>query len=224
MREGNEERIVLMKKGIIFDLDGTLWDSSKAVVDSWNEKISTFDEDVEPITYEQMQGYMGKPMDEIAFGVFHKLPRERALELLKICELYENEYIRLHGGVLYPQLEEVLAELQKNYFLAIVSNCQIGYIEAFLEHHQLGSYFSDTENYGNTLLNKAENIRLVVERNHLERAVYVGDIMSDYQSAVEAGLPFIHAAYGFGNVPEGTPGIGSLTELPSRVREVLGED
>lgn len=224
MREGNEERIVLMKKGIIFDLDGTLWDSSKAVVDSWNEKISTFDEDVEPITYEQMQGYMGKPMDEIAFGVFHKLPRERALELLKICELYENEYIRLHGGVLYPQLEEVLAKLQKNYFLAIVSNCQIGYIEAFLEHHQLGSYFSDTENYGNTLLNKAENIRLVVERNHLERAVYVGDIMSDYQSAVEAGLPFIHAAYGFGNVPEGTPGIGSLTELPDRVREVLGED
>lgn len=213
-----------MKKGIIFDLDGTLWDSSKAVVDSWNEKISTFDEDVELITYEQMQGYMGKPMDEIAFGVFHKLSKERALELLKICELYENEYIRLHGGVLYPQLEKVLAELQKNYFLAIVSNCQVGYIEAFLEHHRLGSYFSDTENYGNTLLSKAENIRLIVERNHLERAVYVGDIMSDYQSTMEAGLPFIHAAYGFGSVPEGTPSIRSLQELPDRVREILGEE
>ena len=212
-----------MKKGIIFDLDGTLWDSSKAVVDSWNEKIKTFDENVDLITYEQMQGYMGKPMDEIAYGVFCKLSKERALELLKICEIYENEYIRLHGGVLYPDLEEVLAVLQEDYFLAIVSNCQVGYIEAFLEHHKLGSYFSDTENYGNTLLSKAENIRLIVERNHLEKAVYVGDIMSDYQSTMEAGLPFIHAAYGFGSVPEGTPEIMNLKELPDRVREVLGE-
>ena len=212
-----------MKKGIIFDLDGTLWDSSKTVVDSWNEKIKTFHEDVDLITYEQMQGYMGKPMDEIAYGVFCKLSKERALELLKICEIYENEYIRVHGGVLYPDLEEVLAALQEDYFLAIVSNCQVGYIEAFLEYHRLGSYFSDTENYGNTLLSKAENIRLIVERNHLEKAVYVGDIMSDYQSTMEAGLPFIHAAYGFGSVPEGTPGIMSLKELPDRVREVLDE-
>ena len=27
-----------MKKGILFDLDGTLWDSAQALADSWNEQ------------------------------------------------------------------------------------------------------------------------------------------------------------------------------------------
>lgn len=211
-----------MKKGILFDLDGTLWDSSKAVVDSWNEILAELEDDVDLLTYDQMKGYMGKTMEEIAYLAFPRVEKERALAILKKCELYENEYIRAHGGVLMPDLETVLNTLKKDYFLAIVSNCQIGYIEAFLDYHKLEQYFDDTENYGNTMLSKGENIKLVVERNHLEQAVYVGDIMGDYNSTMEAGLPFIHAAYGFGTVPEGTPFITGLKELPDRVKEVLG--
>ncbi len=211
-----------MKKGILFDLDGTLWDSSKAVVDSWNEILAGMEDDIDLLTYDQMKGYMGKTMEEIAYLAFPRVEKERALAILKKCELYENEYIRIHGGVLMPDLKDVLDTLKKDYFLAIVSNCQIGYIEAFLEYHKLAQYFDDTENYGNTMLSKGENIKLVVDRNHLEQAVYVGDIMGDYNSTMEAGLPFIHAAYGFGTVPEGTPFITGLKELPARVKEVLG--
>lgn len=211
-----------MKKGILFDLDGTLWDSSKAVVDSWNEILTGMEDDIDLLTYDQMKGYMGKTMEEIAYLAFPRVEKERALAILKKCELYENEYIRNHGGVLMPDLKDVLDTLKKDYFLAIVSNCQVGYIEAFLEYHKLAQYFDDTENYGNTMLSKGENIRLVVDRNHLEQAVYVGDIMGDYNSTMEAGLPFIHAAYGFGTVPEGTPFITGLKELPARVKEVLG--
>ena len=211
-----------MKKGILFDLDGTLWDSSKAVVDSWNEILTGMEDDIDLLTYDQMKGYMGKTMEEIAYLAFPRVEKERALAILKKCELYENEYIRTHGDVLMPDLKDVLDTLKKDYFLAIVSNCQVGYIEAFLEYHKLAQYFDDTENYGNTMLSKGENIRLVVDRNHLEQAVYVGDIMGDYNSTMEAGLPFIHAAYGFGTVPEGTPFITGLKELPARVKEVLG--
>lgn len=211
-----------MKKGILFDLDGTLWDSSKAVVDSWNEILTGMEDDIDLLTYDQMKGYMGKTMEEIAYLAFPRVEKERALAILKKCELYENEYIRNHGGVLMADLKDVLDTLKKDYFLAIVSNCQVGYIEAFLEYHKLAQYFDDTENYGNTMLSKGENIRLVVDRNHLEQAVYVGDIMGDYNSTMEAGLPFIHAAYGFGTVPEGTPFITGLKELPARVKEVLG--
>jgi phosphoglycolate phosphatase len=69
---------------------------------------------------------------------------------------------------------------------------------------------------------KSYNIKLLVERNHLEKAVYVGDIMGDYNATMEAGLPFIHAAYGFGTVPEGTPRITDIRQLPERVKDVLG--
>ncbi len=209
-------------KGIVFDLDGTLWDSSVAVVDSWNEKIKGFPEIDYIITCEQMQGHMGKPMDEIAYAVFNTVSKERALEMAKICMEYENEYIEKHGGVLFEGLEEVLNILKKDYFLAIVSNCQEGYIEAFMSYHNLSEYFMDTENFGHTGLSKGKNIRLVVERNNLKDAVYVGDTLGDYNSANEAGIPFLHAAYGFGSVPEGTPFIKDIRELPKKVKQMMG--
>lgn len=211
-----------MKKGIIFDLDGTLWDSSEAVTDSWNEALQKFTDTSYRITRQQMYGYMGHTMEEIALDFFSGETRERALELLDICAKYENEYIAEHGGTLFAGVEETLKRLkEEGYFLAIVSNCQMGYIEAFLQYYQFGRYFDDTENYGRTLQDKDVNIRLVTERNHLDKAVYVGDIMGDYNSTMKAGLPFIHAAYGFGTVPDGTPAILDIRELPERVKTVI---
>jgi phosphoglycolate phosphatase len=65
---------------------------------------------------------------------------------------------------------------------------------------------------------------MVVERNNLDKAVYVGDIMGDYESAMKAGIGFIHAAYGFGTVPAGTPFINSITELPEAVAGMTAFD
>lgn len=212
-----------MKKGIIFDLDGTLWDSSQAVVNSWNEALQKFTDESYRCTLEMMKSFMGHTMEAIGMEFFKNETKERAMELLNICMDYENEYIEKNGGILFDGLEDTLKQLKDSgYFLAIVSNCQEGYIEAFLKYHGLGKYFDDTENYGHTGRDKDYNMRLVVDRNHLNQAVYVGDIMGDYNSTMKAGLPFIHAAYGFGTVPEGTPFIQNITELPDKVREVIG--
>lgn len=212
-------------RGIIFDLDGTLWDSSEAVVESWNEVIRTFPDFHDLIGVEEMQSYMGMPMDEIAYAFFRGLPKPRALELMDACMANENAYILRNGGRLFNGLEDTLKKLRENYFLAIVSNCQKGYIEAFLTYHRLENYFQDIESYGNTGLQKGDNIRLVMERNHIGAAVYVGDTMGDYTETIRAAqmvsnlcppskLQFLHAAYGFGKVPEGTASIAEITELP----------
>lgn len=212
-------------RGIIFDLDGTLWDSSEAVVESWNEVIRTFPDFHDLIGVEEMQSYMGMPMDEIAYAFFRGLPKPRALELMDACMANENAYILRNGGRLFDGLEDTLKKLRENYFLAIVSNCQKGYIEAFLTYHRMENYFQDIESYGNTGLQKGDNIRLVMERNHIGAAVYVGDTMGDYTETIRATqmvstlcppskLQFLHAAYGFGKVPEGTASIADITELP----------
>jgi len=212
-----------MKPGIIFDMDGTLWDSSEGVAKSWTEIVNKEYDKERVITAEDIQGVMGRTMDKIADALFAELSKEDRMSLLRKCCDYENEYLRIHGGVLYPELEETFKALQDEYDLFIVSNCQAGYIEAFLEHYGFGHYFKDIECYGNNDLPKDENIKKIVERNELTKAVYVGDIQGDYDSTMKAGLPFIHAAYGFGKIVEETVKINTFSELPKVVAEVLGE-
>ena len=123
--------------------------------------------------------------------------------------------------MLYPELEATLAKLKKDYPLYIVSNCQSGYIEAFLDHYGFGHYFEDIECFGNNGLQKGENIRRLAERNKLTDAVYVGDIQGDYDATMEAGFMFIHAAYGFGKINAETPVIREFRELPDVMKTVI---
>ena len=107
-----------------------------------------------------------------------------------------------------------MQKLNETYPLYIVSNCQAGYIEAFLDHYGFWNYFKDIECYGNNLRQKGENIRLLAERNGLDEAVYVGDIQGDYDASMHAGVGFIHAAYGFGKIDTEVLKINSFSELP----------
>lgn len=201
------------KYGIIFDMDGTLWDSAEGVVASWNEIIEREYAPEKKITVKDMQSVMGLTMDRLAEKLFPDLEEAKRMELLDHCGLHENEYLRIHGGRLYDGLEDTLKKLQEKYFLYIVSNCQKGYIEAFLEHYHFEKYFEDIECYGNNLLQKGDNIRQIVERNHLTKAVYVGDIQGDYEASQIAGVSFIHAAYGFGKIDVPVPKICCIEDL-----------
>lgn len=198
--------------GLIFDMDGTLWDSAAAVAESWNEVFAkhglSYRADASDI-----HAQMGKPMPDIFASLLPDQPKEVLDAVEKDCCDYENEYLSAHGGTLYPELEETLRALSENIPLFIVSNCQDGYIEAFFEAHGLGYLFKDIECWGHTLLSKAENIKLVVERNGLKAPVYVGDTALDGKSSREAGVPFVHAAYGFGTTDDCDASINSFSQL-----------
>lgn len=202
-----------MKQGLIFDMDGTLWDSAKNVAVSWNIVIEKSGVVKKELKETDIQNVMGKTMDVIADILFPGLEKEARMQLLDECCALENDYLREHGGELYDGVEDTLKKLKKEYHLYIVSNCQKGYIEAFLDFYRLWDYFEDIECYGNNLFSKGENIRLLAERNALTQAVYIGDIQGDYEASREAGIGFIHAAYGFGTINARVPKIGAFTEL-----------
>lgn len=208
-----------MKKGILFDLDGTLWDSSENVVKAWNEVLMRYD--LRQITRDDMQSYMGKTLEKIGELMLPDLGIEERSRIMKECCDNENDFLSRHGGVLFPNLENVMAELSQKYELFIVSNCQSGYIETFLKYHKLEKYFTDHECPGGTGKEKGENIRIVVDRNALEKAVYIGDTQGDCESAFFAGIPFIHAAYGFGKVDADVPKIKSIGEIANAVIDFL---
>lgn len=212
---------MLMKTGLIFDMDGTLWDSSENVAASWTEKMHELGYDRPDITREDIMNVMGLTMDRIADKIFGDLPKDERMELLDTCCQHENEYLRKNGGVLYPDLEKTLLRLKEKYHLYIVSNCQKGYIEAFLDYFGFWKHFDDIECYGNNLKEKGDNIALLAERNSLERAFYIGDIQGDYDATMKAGLEFIHAAYGFGKIKQTVPELMNFYELPEMLESLI---
>ena len=152
-------------------------------------------------------------MSEIAAALFPSLPEKDRLSILDICYEYENRLLKTQPGRLYDKVYETLSILSKKYPLFIVSNCQCGYIEQFLRKTQLEAYIKDIECFGNTGKNKGENIRLLVKRNSLKAPVYIGDTKGDCDASKEAGVPFIFASYGFGNVTEYAAKIGEMKDL-----------
>ena len=212
-----------MKTGILFDLDGTLWDSSSQVAASWNQVLCSCEDCSERMTTQRIQSLMGKRMEEIAELIFKDVCPERRTELMRACCVHENSYLRETGGLLYPALEQTLAQLCDHYQLMIVSNCQDGYIETCLEHYQFGRYFSDWECSGRTGRCKGDNIVSVIKRNQLKHSFYVGDTGGDAEAAQRAGIPFVFAAYGFGQVEAPRYRIEQLQELPAVAEAIFAQ-
>lgn len=186
-------------ESIIFDLDGTLWDSRQTIAEAWTTAVQQQGYEERVFTKEDIGSLMGLQIPVIAEKLFPMESVERRKEIMDACAKEDQVMIREQGGVLFPNLEETLRELKKSYRLFIVSNCEDGYIEAFYAAHGLEKYFEDFENPGRTGLSKGENIQLIMERNAITSAVYVGDTQGDLDAARHAGIPFIYAAYGFGS-------------------------
>ena len=200
---------------LLFDLDGTLWDSAANVAESWNIVFSREDPSLPKLTSDDIHSVMGMTMREIQDVLQPSLPDSRRSAVFSECCTYEVEYLREHGGDPYPGLRPVLEGLKsRGYRLGIVSNCQLGYIDAFLTSVGVSDLFCDFEEWERTGLPQGENIRLVMRRNRADQAVYIGDTQKDEDAARLAGIPFIHAAYGFGRVTDPDAVIRSLSELP----------
>ena len=185
---------------IIFDLDGTLWDSAENVAVSWNHVA---EQEGKPIcvTAEDIHRVMGMTMEEIANTLMAEFDVEMRSDIFNKCSEYEIEYLMQHGGQLFEGVRETLEKLHDDgYKLAIVTNGQANYVSAFMKSMNMEHLFCDYEEWGRTFNSKADNIKLVMARQGETNAVYVGDIQNDANSAAEAGIPCISAEYGFGHI------------------------
>jgi phosphoglycolate phosphatase len=199
---------------IIFDLDGTLWDSAESVALAWQASKQQVDYVNEDITPAMVSSIAGLPYDAIFYKLFPYLSTVQEEHFRNLCGKLELETLSEKGGMLYPELEETLEYLAARYKLFVVSNCQSGYIEVFLKTSKLGHYFAGHQCYGTKSQPKAENIKDIVVNHQLKQPVYVGDTQGDYDSSTKAGVPFIFAAYGFGSVKgDRVADVATLSEL-----------
>ena len=213
-------------RNVIFDVDGTLWDSSEQVAEAWNMVLAR-QEDTRHIvlTREDEYRFMGHTMDEIAEMMMPELEQDRRMKIMRVCMVEENRYLTDHSGVFYPGLRETISGLRDmGLRLYIVSNCQDGYIQTLLRCGGFtcdpaapdASDFCDFECFGRTGHGKSDNIELLLSRDFLVKAesVYIGDTAMDEAASRSAGIAFIRAAYGFGNAEAPDAAIHDIRELP----------
>lgn len=190
---------------LIFDLDGTLWNSTETIYNVWKKEFG--------LNKEELDSLMGKTNDEI-------------IEILKIegsrldkVQKKENEQIKQFGGKIFDGVLDILPKLAKKYNLYIVSNCQDGYIESFLDYYQLRNCFKDFICSGNTGKNKNANLKILIKRNKIRNAIFIGDTKSDLNAANSSNIPFLYAAFGFGKLRTNNK-FYSYNELPKVIKDI----
>ena len=190
-------------ESLIFDIDGTLWDSRALVAEGYNIQLTQEGLAHLCVTAEDLKPLFGKVMTEIADVILASIPEEDRYDLMLRCMDTENRY--LHSNpcrIGYPGVTETIAELSKRYRLFIVSNSQCGYPELCIEKLGLTPYIEGHMCFGDTGTSKGKTIRTLMAKHGIGSCAYVGDTQGDYEATVEAGIPFIWCSYGFGT-PDG---------------------
>ena len=181
---------------LIFDLDGTLWNTMQNTLEAANEISKEYDE-VKEVTIETVKKCMGLGLIECAKNYMPYLDDEKALYYFeKICKR-NVEVIKQKGAIFYEGMIDTIYNLSKKYKLGIITNNNDEYVEAFFKVSGLEKCFVDYIGTASYSITKGQAIKNMVERNNEPNSFYIGDIKKDMIATKEAGINFIHAKYGF---------------------------
>lgn len=206
---------------LIFDIDGTMWDTTGIIADAWKAAVIDTGVDTSNITADRLKKEFGKTMDVIFHNIFPDVTDQAVLDdFTDRCISAEDNAL---GSLTYEEADsiivngvaETLKALRKDNRLFIVSNCQSGYIELFTGRSRTEELFEDTLCYGDTGTGKGDTILTLMAKNGLkaEDTFYIGDTNGDFEASNHAGIRMVFCEYGFGSVDGAYKNIESFPEL-----------
>lgn len=207
-------------KVVIFDLDGTLFDTRRDIVAAVNRARQFFS--LPPLDPEQVISMVGYGMEKLAAAAFQQtgVPVQEAYG--RILEDY-----RAHPADLafpYPGVVELLPRLKPSR--AIVSNKPRFLVEILLERYRLGSCFDPILGGDSLPRIKPDPLAVQIVRKRydvaLQELLMVGDHVPDIEMARRAGIRSVYCRYGFfGGSPEGADFyIESFEELANLLERI----
>ena len=189
---------------VLFDLDGTLTDSSSGIINSIIYALKKYNITVEDT--ETLRKFLGPPLHE-SFKAFYGFDEDKAMEAVSFYREYfstkgllENQ---VYDGV--PKLLEVLKENGKRLILATSKPQK--FTDRIMEYFDLAKYFEFIagSNMDGTRSKKAEVIEYALQQCNItdkSKAVMVGDRMHDIIGATAVGIDSIGVEYGYGDYEE----------------------
>ena len=201
-------------ESLIFDIDGTLWDSRALVAEGYNIQLEREGLQHLFVNADILKPLFGKTMTEIADVLLASIDPAERYDLMERCMATENEFLFLNPCQIgYPGVLETIAKLAKTYRLFIVSNSQKGYPELCIDKLGLTPYIEGHMCFGDTGTGKGQTILTLMKKHAISSAVYIGDTQGDSDACREAGLPFIFCTYGLGQTENYDAKIDSIREL-----------
>ena len=205
---------------IIFDLDGTLWNTERLTFEA-SKEIAKINEEVKDFKIDTIKQGMGLSYDENVKLYFPYLDYDKGKKYLNQITKKTRELIEINDVDFYDNLNDTIKTLSKNHKLGLVTNNKDSYCELFLKKSNLSNYFTDYIGAGDYQISKAEALRRLADRNGFNNFVYVGDILLDKIATEEAGGIFIHAKYGFQPYIDCKYAINDLKELNKLIDIIL---
>lgn len=193
-----------MYNTILFDLDGTLTDSSAGIIRSVLYSLNKMG--IKENYTEKLRKFLGPPLVD-SFMEFYGFSKEQAETAVK----YYREYFSTKGlleNAVYSGIPDMLNELKSLGKTLIVATSKPElFANRILEHFDLTKYFDFTagSNMDNTRCKKAEVISYALSSCHitdLSTAVMIGDREHDIIGAKEVGISSIGVLYGYGSYEE----------------------
>ena len=201
-------------ESIIFDIDGTLWDSRALVAEGYNIQLEREGLQHLFVNADILKPLFGKTMTDIADVLLASIDKAERYDLMERCMATENEYLFQNPCQIgYPRVKETLEELSKHHRLFIVSNSQCGYPELCMEKLGLAPYIEGHLCFGDTGTSKGQTILTLMRKHNIRSAVYIGDTQGDREACLEANVPFVFCTYGLGQADSWDAAIDKIDDL-----------
>ena len=186
-----------MIKAIIFDFDGTLVDSEKAIYQCFQSITNCLAP--ERIDYAK-NILIGPPLRDTASEILGPNHQGQLNEFVKqFIEMHDEHAIK--NTQPYPGVIDTLKKLSsKGISMAVATNKRYAPTINLIKHFDWQEYFAFIEcsDSKSQIRNKDEMIQEILKNNNFNSALFVGDTVNDGLSANLNQLPFILASYGYG--------------------------
>ncbi len=196
-----------MLEYLLFDLDGTLTDSSEGITKSVQYALKSVNIEVEDLT--ELYGFIG-PSLEYSFKHFYDLtPEQTTQAITKYRERYDA--VGKFENMLYPGIVNLLKDMKKQgKHLAIASGKPEVFVRQILKHFHVEQYFEVIvgSTFDGRLASKeaivAEALKQlgVTDKAMREKTAMIGDRHFDIIGGKSEGLVTIGVEYGFANEGE----------------------